>query len=110
MQQVQGYSSDAAATIAISTTTSGAVNIRGYQRGGFVLPAAFTGSAVTFLVSVDGVTYIVLNDTSNSAVSQTVTAAKSYALPAAIFSFNFFKFVSGSSEAAARSIAVSLKY
>jgi len=90
-------------------TVSNAVETHDYDKGGFILPATFTGTAMTFQVSRDGTNFVALNNDSG-AISKTVAQGKAYALPAEIFAFGWFKFVSGSSEGADRTIGVSLRY
>jgi hypothetical protein len=98
------------ATIANSATTSGAVDCSGASFGGFITPAALTGTTMTFTVSSDeSGTYVPLRDSSGAAISITVATSGGYALPPELFAFPWFKFVSGSSEAASRSIIVTLK-
>lgn len=98
------------ATIAINTAASTVIDIRGYAQMGFQIPSAFTGASVSFQVSADNSTFVALHDTSNAAVSQTVTASKAYTLPISIFPWGYMKIISASNEAAARSIIVALKY
>ena len=102
------YQTTQTATIAAGGTKSAAVGIADYLTGGFQLPATFTGTAMTFEVSADGSTFVALND-SSGAISLTVAQGKAYALPAAVMAYPWVKFVSGSTEGAARSILVSGK-
>ena len=99
------------ATIAISTTTSAAIQMQGLSLVGIQLPAAFTGTALTFQVSVDGVTYQPLyTSTSGTALSYTVAAGHYVAInPQDFYGANYIKIISGSSEAAARTLSVILK-
>lgn len=92
------------ATIANAATTSDAMSQDGGALAGFVMPAAFTGTSVTFTVSGDGVTYQALYDETNTLVSVTVAASRSYAAPAALAAWPQFKIVSGSAEGAQRLI------
>jgi hypothetical protein len=102
------------ATIANNGTVSNSIDLDCYGSleglVGFVMPAAFTGSAITFNVSVDDVTYQALNDSSNAAVSITVTVSKSYAFKQDVRSclspWRYIQLVSGSSEGAARTITL----
>jgi hypothetical protein len=102
------------AVIASGATVSGSIDLDSYGSleglVGFIMPAAFTGSAITFNVSTDDVTYSALNDSSNAAVSITVTAGKAYALKQDVRStlspWRYIQFVSGSSEGAARTITL----
>ena len=110
MHRVQGYSTTSTATIAINTAESTAIDLQGYAQAGFVLPAAFTGASVSFKVSADGTTYGALYDSANALVSITVTQARAYDFPIAVFPFRFVTTLSASNEAAARSIQIASKY
>ncbi len=98
------------AGIALNATESDPVEVQGASRGGFVMPAAMTGTAMTFKVSHDGTTYKALYNSSNTLISITVAVDRAYPLPSEIFGFAYFKFVSGSTELAAREIALNAKY
>lgn len=89
------------ATIANGQTTSSAIDLRADTSAGFILPAAFTGTGMTFQVSADNVTY-----TAHSATSVTVAQGKAYGIPADVAVFPWIKLVSGSSEAGARTITI----
>lgn len=75
---------------------------------GFVMPATFTGASVTFQVSADDTTYQALYNSSNSQVSITVSASRSYGLlqdvRSALQPWRYVKIVSASNEGGARSI------
>lgn len=105
-----GLAVGASAVIANGQTTSGAVDHRGYSAGGFSIPSAFTGASVSFLAcdTIDG-TYQALYTTANALVSIPVAASRSYPLPAELDGWAFFKIVSASSEAADRTIRLTLK-
>jgi hypothetical protein len=105
----QAYQINGGTVIAINTTQSAAVPYRAYRGGGFATPAALTGTAVTFEVSQDGVGWIALYSASNSPVSITVATSRAYPLPAELYGWHFFRFVSGTTETAARTILYSLK-
>lgn len=92
-------------TIANGETVSTAFDARGFASFGAILPAAFTGTAMTFQVSNDNTTFTALNN-SSGAVSLTVAQAKAYALPADLKPWRYFKLVSGSAEGADRTITV----
>lgn len=96
------------ATIAISTQTSDAVKLYGCTAIGFAIPAAFTGTTVTFTGSMDGgTTFSTIKDKLDATVSYTVSVDSAYALDAATFApYDQIKIVSGSVEAAARSITI----
>lgn len=97
------------ATIDNGQTTSGKIDIRYRAGGSFQIPAAFTGASVSFLGSNDDVTYTAVHDSTNTVISQTVTASKGYAFPASVMQFRFIKIVSASAEGAARSIVCGFK-
>jgi hypothetical protein len=96
-------------TIANAAQLSSAVeNKHGFDMG-VVVPAAFTGTALTFEVSADGVTYQPLYGTDGNAVSLTVAQGRSYVLPSSINPWPHFKVKSGSAEGAARTLKVVIK-
>lgn len=78
---------------------------------GFITPAAFTGTAVTFeMCDTVGGSYIPVTGISGSAISYTVAAGKYYAVdPKDFQGINFLKIKSGSAEGAARTLICSLK-
>lgn len=97
-------------TIAASGTTSTAVDARASAMYGVALPAAFTGTALTFMVSdTEAGTYQTLEASDGSPVALVVEQGKSYTIPNEIAPWPWFKLVSGSPEAAGRSIVVTRK-
>ncbi len=113
---VQGYQGvfipDAPVTIAISQTKSAAIDMKGMCLVGIKLPAAFTGTALTFEMcdTVDGTYVAVKNTTSGTALSYTVAQGTYAAIdPKDFQGIRFLKIVSGSTEAAARTLTVALK-
>jgi hypothetical protein len=105
----QAFSNARTATIASGATDSGAMQYSAYRSGGFQMPAAFTGTAVSFKVSADGVTYTVLKQAGGTPVSMPVSVSEAYPLPAELEPWPWFKFVSDATEGAARNIAVVTK-
>jgi hypothetical protein len=101
----------ASTSIAISTTTSVAIPTKGLSLVGIQMPAAFTGTAITFTGSVDCTTYqAVYSTTSGTALSYTVAQGHYVAIdPTPFYGLNCLKIVSGSTEVAARAFTVSLK-
>jgi hypothetical protein len=95
-------------TIANAASISEPFQTRQFAQGGFMLPATFTGTAMTFEVSIDGTTFEALHDSSGT-ISLTVAQGKAYALPAALFAFPYAKLKSGSTESGQRTITVVLK-
>jgi hypothetical protein len=91
-------------TVATNATTSAEVDLGGTEIVGIQMPAAFTGTAITFLVStVSGGTYQPLVDGTGSSVSKTVAASKYVGIDPTLFhGIRFVKIVSGSSEGADR--------
>lgn len=101
----------AAASIANAGTASAAIPTQGLSLVGIQLPAAFTGTAITFQGSVDGTTYQPVYSTiSGTALSYTVAQGRYIAIdPAPFYGLAYIKLVSGSSEGGARAFFVTLK-
>lgn len=115
MSQVQAFSQRGiVATIASGQTVSSLIDMRPFAQGGFILPAAFTGASISFLVATEDdpnvATFAPLYDSSNALVSLTVIQGRAYAFPISLFPFAWVKLVSGSAEGGARSIKVITKY
>ena len=90
-------------TIASGQTTSNQVELNGRTVVGVYMPAAFTGSALTFLVEDADGNDKTMADGAGADVSKTVAADKMVLLnPADFAAVNKVKLVSGSSEAADR--------
>lgn len=99
-------------TIANGTTTSPAVDLGSGTLMHLITPAALTGTAITFQVSVDGTTFVALNDDAGAAVSLTVAANKCVSTGAKrihLTGIRYLKLVSGSTEAADRVITLAVK-
>jgi hypothetical protein len=96
-------------TIANGQTVSGIVETRGeYPNMGLALPAAFTGTALSFEVSLDGSTFQGLYREDGSAVSVTVAPGRSYQLPVELAPWPYFRIVSSASEGAARTLKLAM--
>jgi hypothetical protein len=101
-------------TIASGGTVSTAIQASREAAWGLQMPAAFTGTSITFQASADGSTFQALYEydtttddgSATRAVTLAVAAARSYDLPAALTAWKAFKIVSGSAEAAARTLVV----
>lgn len=94
-------------TIANGATTSNAVEGRASSAFGLQMPAAFTGTTITFTVSADGgTTFQALYSITNTLVTMTVAASRSYDLPGELTAWSQWKIVSGSSEGATRTLIV----
>jgi hypothetical protein len=99
------------ATIASGQTSSAAIPTSGLSLVGIQMPAAFTGTTVTFLGSLDGTTYQTLKSTtSGTSLSYTVAQGTYVAIdPVPFYGLPYIKIVSGSAEGAARTLAIALK-
>lgn len=108
----QGALVTANASILISATTSDVISTSGMSLVGVSVPTGFTGTAISFTVSdaADGTFVALKSTTSGTALSYTVAAATYAAIdPKDFYGVKFFKIVSGSTEAAARTLVCSLK-
>ena len=101
-----------AVTVKISNggTVSTAADFHSTVFSGIVLPAAFSGATITFQASADGVTYQTLYNDSNTAITITVTQARTYAFKADLMNqlgaWRFVKVVSAGAEGADRYIVL----
>lgn len=97
-------------TIANGQTASSAISGGGMVLCGINIPAAFTGTTITFTVSSSlAGTYNPLYNSSGQ-VSYTVAPSRYVAIvPQDFAGVAFFKIVSGSSEGAARTLICSMK-
>lgn len=113
---VSGYqgSTNPSATILIANGAqeSAVISCGGMSLVGIILPAAFTGTALTFLASdaVDGTYVPVRVTTSGTALSYTVAQGTYVAIdPKDFYGVQFLKIRSGSAEAAQRTLICTLK-
>ena len=94
-------------TIASGAAVSSTIEHKGMARGAYQLPAAFTGTGMTFEVSNNATTWAALKNSAGTSVSSVTVAADSVLpFPTEVFNFRYFRLKSGSNEAADRSIAV----
>jgi hypothetical protein len=105
------YTNLATAVIPINDTTSGIVTLANLGIAGAIqTPAALTGTALSFLVSLDGTTFTALYATGGTLISYTVAASRVIPLDPAVFgAFPFLKLVSGSTELAARTFIIYIR-
>lgn len=98
-------------SISNAGTVSTAVNTGGAVLVGIQMPAAFTGTALTFQAATGpSATYQQVVDSSGSAISYTVAAGKYVAVdPTKFHGVQYLKVVSGSAEGGARSLTLMLK-
>jgi hypothetical protein len=95
------------ATIANGQTVSSAVDLGGTTLCGLMMPAAFTGVALTFQGSIDGTNFAIVKGSDGNDLSLTVAAARYVKLnPVDFYGLRHLKLVSGSAEAAARDITL----
>lgn len=96
-----------AVTIANGATESGAIDMRESITAGVQLPAAFTGTALTFLVSATETgTYSPLVDGAGSNISRTIAAGDALLLPNEAAPWPWIKIKAGSSQAAERALTI----
>lgn len=93
-----------ALTIASAGTDTGAWDISGWIAGGFVIPSAFTGTAVSFKASQTSSGHQPLYDSTGTLISIPVAANRSYPLPPEAAGFNSIIISSNGAEGAARTI------
>ncbi len=96
------------ATIANGGTVSGEIDLQGRGVVMLILPAAFTGTAITFQSSTtSGGTFQAVYSVANAAMSVTVTQGRNYGIdPADLLGARFLKLVSNAAEGAARTITI----
>jgi hypothetical protein len=96
------------ATIANGASTSSAIELGNATVVGVYIPAAFTGTAITFTAcSTATGTFSPLKDGAGAAISKTVAAGDYIYLDPVLFAgVAFVKIVSGSAEAAARTLTL----
>lgn len=89
------------ATVAVSGTTSGAVDLSGTDIVGIFVPSTFDGTSITFTASttIDG-TYVAVQDGDGSTFSLTTTASRYVPVKnlALISGLRYIKIVTGSSQ------------
>ncbi len=94
-------------TIANAGQTSGALDVREATILGLITPAALTGTALTFNVSMDSGTFVPLYDSTGTLVSLTVGTSRGFALdPSTFLPWRYVQVVSGTAEGAARTITL----
>lgn len=97
------------AIIAINTTTSNALHVIGKSLVALIIPAAITGTIISFQSSYDGVIFNDAYNSSGNKLEVTVAANRHIHLtPADFYGAKFVKLVSNQTELAARSIDVIL--
>lgn len=104
------FDKSAVITIATSTTVSAASDLNGTSLVAILLPGTMTGVAISFQASVNGSDFFIVKDGAGSTVSITTAADQYIPVPAGITSsIRYIKLVSGSAEAANRTIQLITK-
>lgn len=84
--------------IAVNGTVSTAMDMEDGTLCGVFIPAGFVGTAMTFQTSIDGITFVAVNNAAG-ALSYVVAASKYIAIdPKDFRGMRYIKLVSGSSE------------
>lgn len=102
---------DKTITILNTATASSVVECAGLTFCGVKFPAAFTGTTITFqMCDTIGGTYVPVHNAAGTAISYTIAANRYSAIdPKDFYGINFLKIISGSAQAADRTLTVSLK-
>lgn len=98
-------------TIASGQTTSDALQLNAATILTVALPAAFTGTGVTFLGSFDGATYFAVVDTAGADIGATgLAAGDSFPVDPVVFlGYRYVKVVSNAAEGGARVVTLSCR-
>lgn len=97
-------------SIANGATVSSSIDLQGLGLLQIMMPAAFTGTTITFQSSLDDVTYQACYNTAGSALSCTVAASRNILMsPGDLVGIRFLKLVSGSAEGGARTINLQVR-
>ena len=94
----------ATATVASTETVSGAVDTRGYDAFGVVVPSTFDGTEISFQVSADNSTFQALYDITGQLVTMPVAASRSYDLPGELTAWPYFKIVCATPQASTSTV------
>lgn len=97
------------ATIGAAASNSDNINIAQAIGGSVQIPAVFTGTTVTFQVSLTGVSWSAVPTTADAAIAQGVAADRHVPIPDGAFGFPWLRITSNASEGALRYLTVTLK-
>ncbi len=102
---------DVDATIANGATVSSTINLGGFTPVGILLPAAFTGTSISFQASVDGTNFFPVRAGTGGALLSYTVAQGTYAAlnPNDFHGIHYLRVVSGSAEGAARTLKIAVK-
>lgn len=96
------------ATIANGATTSGVIDMGGASMAGLIIPASFTGTAISFKISdTFGGTYVPLKNSAGTTVSFTVSSSSAIGFdPTDFAAFRYFQIVSNNTEVGDKAIKI----
>tara|TARA_R100001463_G_scaffold81840_3_gene136365 strand:- start:82 stop:438 length:357 start_codon:yes stop_codon:yes gene_type:complete len=99
------------ATILNTATESDAIDLSGTTLGGFIIPATFQGTTLTFQVSIDGIAFHGLNDPLGNVVTISgIVAGKAVNWQMGdLTTWRYLKFITGSAQTSNISIQCSCK-
>ncbi len=107
---INNISYETTVTIANGATLSSAADLTGYALVGIIMPAAFTGTSITFSMSDDGTTFYAITNAGGTALSATVAASKCILFtPGDFVGVRHLKLTSGSAEGGARTIKLIMR-
>lgn len=101
---IQRSSVTAGVPLASGATDSNAIDMKDYIAGGFIIPAAFTGTSVTYKVSQTTTGHQPLRDQYGNLVTTPVAINNAYPFPQEAAGFASLVIVSSAAEGAARTI------
>lgn len=108
MTQFNSHYYNVPVSITLSGTTSTVADLGNHTVSGILVPAGMTGTKITFLVSVDNITFLELRQPDGDAYAITINAtAAAYAIgPQDIAGMRYIKAVSNAAEGAARVLTI----
>jgi len=97
---VQPREATVTASVAISGTTTPAIDTAGYRFFGLIIPSTFDGTVISFTgCDTSGGTYQAIYDIFGNLVQMTVAASRSYDLPGELSAWRFIKIVCATTQA-----------
>lgn len=99
------------AQIPHTNTQSNIISTGGLSLCGILMPAAFTGTAITFQMSIDGINFYPVYSTTSGTVLTYTVAASTYAAidPVPFYGVSYLKLQSSNIQAALRVFNLALK-
>jgi len=97
---VQPREATVTSSVAISGTTTPAIDTAGYRFFGLIIPSTFDGTVISFTgCDTSGGTYQAIYDIFGNLVQMTVAASRSYDLPGELSAWRFIKIVCATTQA-----------